>query len=90
MRRFPATMLTLAAIAVAGAAHAQVLLVNNGMEDTCRDAARDRGWKVRDTDKPKMFGERRMDMHMRVRDGHHSFDAICTAEDDKVTLHRRD
>jgi hypothetical protein len=60
------------------------------MRDMCEDAARDRGWRVRDTESPKKFGERRMDMQMRVRDGGRSFDAVCTAEDGKVSVHRRD
>jgi hypothetical protein len=60
------------------------------MRDMCEDAAHDRGWRVRDTESPKKFGERRMDMQMRVRDGGKSFDAVCTAEDDKVSVHRRD
>jgi hypothetical protein len=89
MRPFLATMVMLA-VTAAAAAHAQVRLVNDGMEEMCKDAARDRGWRVRDTGKALKSGERGMIMSMRVRDGGRTFDAICRAEDDNVSVQRRD
>ena len=84
MRTGVAMVVVAAVMAAAGPAAA------DDMRDMCKDAARDRGWRVRDTESPKKFGERRMDMQMRVRDGGRSFDAVCTAEDGKVSVHRRD
>lgn len=64
--------------------------VADARRDLCREAAEDRGWRVRDIGEPKGFGEGRTDMRMRVRDEGRTFDAICMIEGRRARVQRQD
>jgi hypothetical protein len=66
-----------------------------GYRGACERAAQDRGWRVRSVGKQtKMEGPNggTWSVLLRVRDGRHSFEALCRAAADgsDVTLMRRD
>jgi hypothetical protein len=66
-----------------------------GQRERCLEAAESRGWRVRDTDQPKRFGnlgegEWLVPMRVRGRDGD-SFDVVCRVDDrGRVRLQDRD